>query len=121
MAIFHGPDWRMPPTDPTIAASIYPQVVALTRLLITPHWQALTKSSPGRDRFLQELRSTVAAGYTWPDKIQSPDPLHRWLYQHWLVKPDPFLFSYHSWPMPVRSTDSYRLAHTRAQQAAAPS
>lgn len=104
MAIFHGPDWRVQPTHPTIAASIYPQVVALTRLLITPHWQALTKSSPdGRDRFLQELRGTVAADYTWPGKIQSPDPLHRWLYQHWLVKPDPFLFSYHSWPMPACS------------------
>ena len=99
MAAFHGPDWRVRPADPTIAAAIYPQVIALTRLLVSPYWQRLDKSGwTGRQHFLQELRASVAAGYEWPTKTQSADPLHRWTTQQHLVKPDPFLFSSHSWP-----------------------
>ena len=108
MAAFHGPDWHVRPADPTIAAAIYPQVVALTRLLVSPYWQHLGKSGwAGRQRFLQELRATVAAGYVWPTKPQSADPLHRWTTQQHLVKPDPFLFSSHGWPLPPSSSHEW--------------
>lgn len=41
MRLFHGPGaWAMPATHPTIAAAIYPQAVALARLLASPYWQS---------------------------------------------------------------------------------
>ena len=58
MQIFHGPDWEVPASAPTIAAAAYPQVVALARLLISPTgghcpWAShtpSTRSSPGKSR-----------------------------------------------------------------------
>jgi hypothetical protein len=62
LAIFHGSDWRLSPADPTVAAAIYPQVVGLTRLLISPHWRSLAVSESAHERslFQQEMRRTVA-------------------------------------------------------------
>jgi hypothetical protein len=48
LAVFHGPDWRLSPADPTVAAAAYPQVVGLTRLLISPHWRSLTRRTGSR-------------------------------------------------------------------------
>ena len=81
MRIFHGPDWEVPAAHPTIAAAAYPQVVALARLLISPHWRSLATHSWNAEHptFVQELHRTVAPGLDWPQPGFSKDPLHRWL------------------------------------------
>ena len=81
LATFHGSDWRLSPADPTVAAAAYPQVVGLTRLLITPYWRSLAVdySSHGRWLFQREIRQTVAPNYRWPQPSFSKDPLHRWI------------------------------------------
>ena len=80
LSIFHGPDWRLSPADPTVAAAAYPQVVGLTRLITSPYWQALAVGSHyDRCLFQQEMRRTVAAAYRWPQPSFSKDPLHRWI------------------------------------------
>lgn len=79
--IFHGPDWQVPPYHPTVAAAVYPQAVALARLLAVPYWKSLgTDSSAMRGSlFAQEMRRTVAPSYQWPQPRESKDPLFRWL------------------------------------------
>jgi hypothetical protein len=81
MRIFHGPDWEVPAANPTIAAAAYPQVVALTRLLITPYWRTLATDFWNTERplFVRELHRTVAPGLEWPQPSFSKDPLHLWL------------------------------------------
>ena len=81
VTIFHGPDWRLPPAHPTVAASAYPQVVALARLLTSPYWESLAVDFPssGIPLFRQEMRRTVAPAYQWPQPRFSKDPLHRWI------------------------------------------
>lgn len=80
LSIFHGPDWRLSPADPTVAAAAYPQVVELTRLITSPYWQALAVSGPADcSLFQQEMRRTVAATYRWPQPSFSKDPLHSWM------------------------------------------
>lgn len=81
LAIFHGSDWRLSPADPTVAAATYPQVVGLTRLLISPHWRSLAvgESAHERSLFQKEMRRTVAPTYRWPQPSFSKDPLHRWI------------------------------------------
>jgi hypothetical protein len=102
MLIFHGPGWQASPASPTVAAAIYPQAVALTRLLVSPGWQAL--SSPARpdrqQRFIAEVRRTVAPGYLWPQPPRPADPLATWITERYLPGGfSPFLFRYHSWPV----------------------
>lgn len=81
LTIFHGLGWRLSPSDPTVAAAAYPQAVALTRLLITPHWQSLALGDSAQERslFQQEMRRSVAPAYRWPQPSLSEDPLHRWI------------------------------------------
>jgi hypothetical protein len=81
LGIFHGPDWRLSPADPTVAAAAYPEVVGLTRLLVSPYWRALavSYSSHGRSLFQQEINRAVAPAYRWPQPSFSKDPLHRWI------------------------------------------
>jgi hypothetical protein len=101
MLAFHGPGWQASPASPTVAAAIYPQAVALTRLLASPFWQAL--SAPGNPReelFVAELRRTVAPDYPWPQPFRSADPLETWISKHHLSGCSPGLFGYHSWPGP---------------------
>ena len=50
----------------------------------------------------RDARAFGVTDYVWPDNTQSADSLHRWMCHHHLVKPDPFLFSDHSWPSPPR-------------------
>ena len=47
MDIFHGPGWKIRPTDATVAAAIYPQAIALTRLLISPFWRSRQRPGQG--------------------------------------------------------------------------
>lgn len=43
-----------------------PQSIALTRLFASPHWLTLAvEGGTGLDRFLHELRRTVAPNYRW--------------------------------------------------------
>jgi hypothetical protein len=81
LGIFHGLDWRLPPGHPTVEAAAYPQVVALTRILASPHWKsnAIDFTPGGRSLFAQEIRRTVAPTYRWPQPSFSKDPLHRWI------------------------------------------
>jgi hypothetical protein len=99
MLAFHGPDWQAAPASPTVAAAIYPQAVALTRLLASPHWQAMSGPGPGdrRGLFIAELRRTVAPHYRWPPPYRPPDPLGTWINQRCIPGYGP-LFNYHSWP-----------------------
>jgi hypothetical protein len=84
MAVFHGPSWAVPPGSPTVAAAVYPQAIALTRLLASPFWQSLftDDTGGGQDRFFAEVSRTVAPGYAWPRPFRSTDPLYRWLFGH---------------------------------------
>lgn len=86
MRIFHGSDQLLPAHDPTIAAAAYPQVVALARLLASPHWRSLATDPPdaGEPPLALEVRKTVAPGYKWPPSRSSTDPLYRWITrEHW--------------------------------------
>ena len=81
LSVFHGPDWKLSPSDPTVAAAAYPQVVALTRLITSLYWHelAISYSADALSLFQQEMRRTVAPAYRWPQPTFSKDPLHRWL------------------------------------------
>jgi hypothetical protein len=92
MEIFHGADWRAAQDAPTVLASEYPQIVALARLIGTPHWRSLALSADGRSRFLDELRRTVAPGYTWSsERYRYPrlDPLVQWVEDELEIARDP--------------------------------
>jgi len=82
------------PADPAVAAALYPQTVALTELLADPKWWGLATSgtvretgyavfvldsTPGFERFIQEIRERVAANYRWQPfpTYRSYDPLVR--------------------------------------------
>jgi TniQ len=98
MEIFDGADWSVHHTAPVLAAAIYPQVVALTRLLASPFWQ--TQGQPdnpaGQQRFAGEVSRTIAPGYRWPQPPRSGDPLCQWIMDR---RPhDPPLLSYRRWP-----------------------
>jgi TniQ protein len=81
MSLFHGS--RLPTIifDPTIAASAYPQAIALTGLLVSPYWQAqaINGDEPGLERFAREVARRVAPGYRWQQPWRSYDPLCRWI------------------------------------------
>lgn len=66
MSLFHGPTWRVLAADSTVQAASYPQIVALTRLLVSPFWRAKAYQDwPEPVEFLCELRRTVAPDYHW--------------------------------------------------------
>jgi hypothetical protein len=102
MQIFHCTEWRLPRTDPTIAAAIYPQVIALTRLLASPYWQsqAIPGNPSGQARFAREVRQMVAPGYIWPQPSRSADPLYQWIFERRPLDPSPALFNYSRWHLP---------------------
>lgn len=81
MAIFHGPRWGREWTDATVAAAMYPQAVALARLLSSPYWQAQVRSGDpsGPERFIHEVRRTAAPEYVWPRSLRPSDWLHHWI------------------------------------------
>jgi hypothetical protein len=78
---FHGPGWQLTSDDPTVEAAVYPQVVALARLLTSPYWKTLAveESSTGQRLFARELTRTVAPTCRWPQPSESKDPLYLWL------------------------------------------
>lgn len=79
LRIFHGPRFRVSFQHRTFAAALYPQTVALTRLLAHPAWreralsaQLLRGNPPALvsterfEEFIAEIRRSVAPGYAWP-------------------------------------------------------
>jgi hypothetical protein len=105
MRLFHGPEWCVDRRDPTIEAAFYPQIVALTRLLGAPHWRSHALQAPPRlDRFLDEVRRTVAPTFQW-DATQahrSYDALVNWIRDHRAYPDDPplphHLVDRRTWP-----------------------
>jgi hypothetical protein len=81
MAIFHGPDWGRAWTSATVAAAMYPQAVALARLLSSPYWQAQVRTGDlsGQELFTHEVRRTAAPEYVWPRSIRPGDRLYHWV------------------------------------------
>ena len=80
MAIFHGPGWGRAWTSATVAAAMYPQAVALARLLSSPYWQAQVRSGSSEpERFTHEVRRTAAPEYVWPRSIRPGDRLYHWV------------------------------------------
>ncbi|GGL01162.1 hypothetical protein Ppa06_63300 [Planomonospora parontospora subsp. parontospora] len=64
----------------------YPDIVALTRLLVIPEWrdQALSRESPMlvHPMFMAEVQRTVAPGFTFTtanDYLRN-DPLYLWIF-----------------------------------------
>jgi len=64
MERFHNGQWRITPTDPTVHAARYPQIIALTRLLASPRWPSQTRWPPPQ-QFIHELHRTVAPDFQW--------------------------------------------------------
>ncbi len=63
---FHSGQWRVTSADPTVHAARYPQIVALTRLLASPHWRSRCLTGwPSPQTFVDELRRTVAPNFKW--------------------------------------------------------
>jgi hypothetical protein len=91
MTIFHGRGWRDcdEEWDSTFDAALYPQTVALTRLLASPHWRGriLEHGWQGHYEFIAELSRTVAPDYAWNAVLrlgrrrQIDDPLFEWRLQ----------------------------------------
>ncbi|MER6832033.1 TniQ family protein [Streptosporangium sp. NPDC000563] len=82
MQIFHGEEWSVPWDDVTVHAAIYPQVIALTRILVSPYWQSITlQEFPIPHRFVKEVQRTVNPLYNWDSPFHSRrhEPLIDWV------------------------------------------
>ncbi len=109
MEIFHGPGWRDRDDDgnQTSDAAAYPQSVALTRLLASPHWREriLGKGWAWPDEFDAEVRRTVAPGYIWGNyprirwRRDRDDPLLEWRFHTRRLESEP-LPPEHPWNLP---------------------
>ena len=52
--------------DPAVQAAIYPQIVAVTRLLVSPYWRGKAHQNwPHPKEFIHELRRTAAPNFHW--------------------------------------------------------
>ncbi|GAA2987110.1 hypothetical protein GCM10017559_03570 [Streptosporangium longisporum] len=92
--IFHGTDWRIKRDDPTFYAAAYPEIIALTRLLASPYWQALAfENLSYPHRFIEEVRRTVAPHYQWPLGVyrERYEPLADWIYDQVMIERGPSL------------------------------
>ena len=108
MEIFHGPGWRDRDDDEetqTFDAATYPQTVALTRLLASPHWRGQILSKRWPDEFAAEVSRTVAPGYLWDNyprirwRRDTDDPLLEWRMQTHQLEYEP-LPPGHPWNLP---------------------
>jgi hypothetical protein len=117
MLAFHGPGWQAPAASPTAAAAaIYPQAVALTRLLASPYWKAMSApgNPDGRETFITEMRRTVAPGYPWPQPPGPANPLETWINKRYISGSSPGLFNYHNWQWQTsQAPDAKRRAGSR--------
>jgi hypothetical protein len=78
---FHGDTWRVHESDPTVHASLYPIIVALTRLLVVPYWTNLALGNVENPAaFEREMQRTVDPHYTWYPHSwhRYYDPVVRW-------------------------------------------
>ncbi|WP_329081381.1 TniQ family protein [Streptosporangium sp. NBC_01469] len=97
MTIFHGEKEVFRRHDPTIYAATYPQVIALTRILASPYWQAMTlENLPFPHRFIAEVQRTVASDYIWPTESYYGhfEPLADWINEQLRKADGPNLFDY---------------------------
>lgn len=63
---FHGPGWRVPANDPTVAAARYPQTIELTTLLANPSWLSyIHRNWPEPTDFTDAIRRDVAPHFGW--------------------------------------------------------
>jgi hypothetical protein len=73
MERFLGPTWQVDVHHPALVAALYPQTVALTRLLADPHWRSLPlQGDAGINALVTEVRRTIAPRYRW-----DPHPRYR--------------------------------------------
>lgn len=80
MELFLGPRRIIDRDHPARFAAQYPEIVALTRLLSSPHWRHLAlRDAAGNDVFVSEVRRTVVPGYYWDPSsyYRYVDPLVR--------------------------------------------
>ncbi|MGC5016507.1 TniQ family protein [Streptosporangium sp. DT93] len=94
MQIFHGEEWSVPWDDATVHAAVYPQSIALTRILASPYWQSVAlQELPIPHRFIDEVRRTVNPLYQWlpTPSFKRPEPLADWInwQRHQTRKSDP--------------------------------
>lgn len=77
-----GPGWIGYDNDPKVAASAYPEIVALTELLASPSLRELPFTGAPADmrHFIAEVRARIIPGYQY-DETARKDPLVRWI-QH---------------------------------------
>ncbi|MFI6457044.1 TniQ family protein [Streptosporangium amethystogenes] len=97
MSIFLGEEWHIQRLHPTIYAAKYPQVVALTRLLVSPYWQSVAfEDLPRPRRFIAEVQRTVASDYFWPihPSYGHFEPLADWFNDQLRQAEAPDLFDY---------------------------
>lgn len=82
MQIFHGEEWSVPWDDVTVHAAVYPQVIALTRLLVSPYWQSIAlQEFPIPHLFIKEIQRTVNSLYNWDSSshFRRHEPLIDWV------------------------------------------
>ena len=62
---FGHENWPADTRDPVHRAAVYPEVVTLTELLVSPHWRpfAMSASTADRDRFRTEFQRRLPPGY----------------------------------------------------------
>lgn len=66
MAILRPGRTQTSATDPAAFAARYPQTVAVTRLLASPHWRGTAQQGwPRPTQFIAELRRTAAPQFRW--------------------------------------------------------
>lgn len=90
---------------PIVQAASYVQIVALTRLLASPHWKRLPLGSRLQVRtFTDELHATVNATFDWTARAvgRHPDPLAAMFFTQAANAPTPTNLTWpSSWPKPV--------------------
>jgi hypothetical protein len=101
MNIFHTGDWEVPRDDPTVEAAAYPQIIALTRLLVSPDWRERPFGlQTSIKEFEAEVRRTVAPAFTWDTAHHYGhlDPLVEIFLEEARHRADPRPYD---WPSPI--------------------
>jgi hypothetical protein len=73
-------DWRFPSWDPVLRAAVYPEVVAVTSLVLSPYWAGVAADPRERRRFYAEAARRLHLPDYHPDSAY--DPLAQWASRH---------------------------------------